>query len=598
MVAVLKIDSNVVGLRIAEETSLKVLPGTPIWDPFEPNSFADFGGEITTVARNPINPGRQRKKGVTTDLDASGGFNTDLTQTNLQKHLQGFFFADLRIKTDLDVAIVDTGDTGDDYEPASGGTGFRVNDLLFASGFAVSQNNGLKVVTGTVTATSVPVITPLTPATGQTGKITRVGHQFATGDARIDTSGALPKLVTTTKDLTQLGVIPGEYLFVGGDATAEQFATVGNNGFARVRSVATNAIEFDKTAGNMATDLGTGKTIRVFHGARVLKNETGTLIKRRTYQLERTLGAPDDALPTQVQSEYVVGAVTNELTLNIPVADKVTLDLTYVGLDVEQRTGATGVKSGTRPALIEADAFNTSSDFSRIKLARFGASTTNREALTATVGAGGTGYTVNDILTIVGGTFAVAAKFKVTTVSAGAVTAVVVDTRGSYTITPSNPAATTGGTGTGATLNVTYAFIDTWANPTPLFAFASDLSLTVNNNADPLKAVGVLGAFEVGVGTFEVGGSMTVFLADIPAIQAVRDNSDVTLDVHLVKSNAGISVDVPLLTLGDGRPDVAQDEPITLPLTINASTGAKISTSLDHTLLICFYDFLPSAADV
>ena len=75
------------------------------------------------MARNPINPSRQRKKGVTTDKDATGAFNTDLTQSNLQDLLQGFFFADLRRKGEETATSV-TVQAGDDtYEMAST-TGF------------------------------------------------------------------------------------------------------------------------------------------------------------------------------------------------------------------------------------------------------------------------------------------------------------------------------------------------------------------------------------------------------------------------------------------------------------------------------------------
>lgn len=87
-------------------------------------------------------------------------------------------------------------------------------------------------------------------------------------------------------------------------------------------------------------------------------------------------------------------------------------------------------------------------------------------AARATVSAGGTGYTLNDVLTVSGGTSVEAAKFKVASVSGGVVTSVSpvdptvtttdVDVSGRYTATPSNPASTTGGTGSGCTLTIEY----------------------------------------------------------------------------------------------------------------------------------------------
>jgi hypothetical protein len=78
------------------------------------------------------------------------------------------------------------------------------------------------------------------------------------------------------------------------------------------------------------------------------------------------------------------------------------------------------------------------------------------QATTAAVSAGGSAYVVGDKLTVSGGTFGTAATFEVTAVSGGAVTAVELLAGGDYTSTPGNPASTTGGTGTGCTLTVTY----------------------------------------------------------------------------------------------------------------------------------------------
>lgn len=506
-----KIDSNVTGLRFAEEASPKTLPGgTPVWYPLEPNGYNDFGGQLTLLARNPINPSRQRKKGVITDLEASGGFGQDLTQNNLTRMLQGFLFADMREKASTipmngtALAVSDVDATTHTYTLGSGtfGSALEAGDLVFASGFSQSGNNGLKVVSST-TATTVVLAAGLVDETpAASAKLQHVGFRCASADVAVDASGSYPRLEFTAKDPNDFGLVPGEWMFIGGDTTGEQFATAANNGFVRVRAVGADYIELDKTGATMVTDAGTGKTVALFFG-NVIKNEKDPDdIVRRTYQLERTLGEDGDG----TMSEYLTGACPNEFSLQVRQADKITADLSYIAMDNEQRTGATGPKSGTRPELVDAPAFNTSSDFSRLKM---------------------------------------------------------------HVITDGN------------------------TNPDPLFAFLTELTLTVNNNIKPNKAIAVLGAFDVSAGTFAVSGQVTAYFADIAAVQAVRDNADVTLDFAVVKNNAGLVFDLPLIGLGDGRLKVEQDNPITLPLTTDAAEGSQ-----GHTLLINEFPYLPDLADV
>lgn len=74
---------------------------------------------------------------------------------------------------------------------------------------------------------------------------------------------------------------------------------------------------------------------------------------------------------------------------------------------------------------------------------------------TITVTNGGSGYTVNDVLTFVGGTGS-AESVTVTAVSAGVITAVTFRFTGQYTVVPTNPVSVTGGTGSGATFTCTW----------------------------------------------------------------------------------------------------------------------------------------------
>lgn len=76
----------------------------------------------------------------------------------------------------------------------------------------------------------------------------------------------------------------------------------------------------------------------------------------------------------------------------------------------------------------------------------------------ASINAGGTGYTVGDVLIVSGGTSHSAAKLRVTTIGGGgAITGIVVQEGGAYTVNPTNPVSVTGGTGTTATFNLTLA---------------------------------------------------------------------------------------------------------------------------------------------
>lgn len=71
---------------------------------------------------------------------------------------------------------------------------------------------------------------------------------------------------------------------------------------------------------------------------------------------------------------------------------------------------------------------------------------------------GGSGYAVNDTITLTGGTFTTATVLKVTSVSGGVVTAVSVKTPGSYSVLPTNPVSqgSTSGAGTGFTVSVSW----------------------------------------------------------------------------------------------------------------------------------------------
>jgi hypothetical protein len=504
-----KIDSNVTGLAYAEESALKTV-SSPVWYALEPNSYSDFGGNAVLTARRPINVSRQRKKGVITDLEAGGGFSQDLTHSNLTRLLQGFFFADIREKytsKPMNTALVVTtavAAADNSYAIAAPAASVLANDLILAVGYTNAANNGLKVSSLVSTTSKIFASGLVNETPSATAYVRRVGYQFASATLDVVMNGSLARLnrASGVVDFTTLGLIPGEMIFVGGDGAATRFAVnAPNGGIARVKEVTATYIELDKTSWTATGEVGTGKTIQIFFGS-VLKNEsTAALIKRRSYQLERQLG--NDA--NGVMSELAIGAIPNELTINYNSADKLTIDLSFVALDVEQRTGLTGIKSGTRVAQTIESAYNCASDFSRIKMAL-------------------------------------------------------------------------------------YTGLD--AAPSPLFAFFESMTLSINNGVTVNKALGVLGGFDASAGDFIVDSNANGYFADIPAVQAVRNNSDVTMDIVLAKENKGLYFDVPLLALGGGRLEVEQDQPVMVPLENAASEGVYGAT-----LVFGSFYYLPTVAE-
>ena len=84
-----------------------------------------------------------------------------------------------------------------------------------------------------------------------------------------------------------------------------------------------------------------------------------------------------------------------------------------------------------------------------------GAGAARSRATAAAVSAGGASYLVGDLITVSGGTKTYPTVLRVTSVSAGAVTGVMIWEKGLYTTLPTNPVSVTGGTGSGCTINLT-----------------------------------------------------------------------------------------------------------------------------------------------
>lgn len=437
------IDSNITGLYITEERCLGELPTSPdpIWQGFDPNSYSDFGGELETVTREPIDPSRQDKKGSVVGMTANGGFSIDIVRENLPWLLQGFFWADARQHRSTRpmsganaVLLTSVVAADNEYQAASGLSGiFPAGTLVRATGFANPVNNGLKTVVAT-TATAVEVAEVLVnEATAPAiSKLDEVGVQFASQDVAISVDSGIVSLTSTVYSFTgNTKLFVGMWVHIGGDNAATRF--VNNRGFARISAISANSLTFDQVSwSSPVTEAAPAdSTIQMFVPLTV-KNETASLVKRRSYQIERTLGKGSSG---NTQAQYLVGSVANELTVNCPAKDKLTVDMAYVATNEDFRSGGSGdtQKLGTRVPVVSGDAINTSNDVFQLRLYTH-ATVSNPTPLFSYVTEGSwginNGVTPQDAVGILGALDLSSGNFKVT----GSVTAYFVNVEASRAI--------------------------------------------------------------------------------------------------------------------------------------------------------------------
>ena len=87
-----------------------------------------------------------------------------------------------------------------------------------------------------------------------------------------------------------------------------------------------------------------------------------------------------------------------------------------------------------------------------------GTATGSSTVTAVAISSGGTGYAVNDVLTIAGGTFGQAARVSVSSVSSGVITGLALIDGGTYDSTDlATPNSATGGTGSSASITLTYS---------------------------------------------------------------------------------------------------------------------------------------------
>lgn len=496
--------TNNFALAYAIESAVPgVLPGSPLWKQLEPNNIPAYGSTNTTSSRAPISKRRQRRKGKLVDQSASVELEMDMCLDPLEDFAQGFLVANWQGSPPQKITACGTSS----YTTEDNNLSYPAGRWVHVRGMRFSQNNGLKLVDASATDTNVPVLDALTAeATAPNNAVLQLaGIRCAPGDLEVNPDG---NLISTSLDFTTLGLVPGQMIWVGGEAVSNQFFSQANAdtsyGFARVLSISANLLTIDQTTVTFDEDDGTStgaggtpRSIDIFFG-RFLRNVDvdDANYQETTFHFEGAFDNLETGGATGY--EYAIGQYPNEATFTIPETEKCTMNFSFVGIDTQKITTTRKAGASTALAPVRTDSFSSSSDIARLRLAN-------------------------------------------------------VDGDGLTT------------------------------------CFKS-MTVTLQNNVEPEKCLGVLGSPFINFGNFFVNIEATVMFTDKNVIDAIKDNETCSLQFALDNDDGAIYVDLPALTLGGGGREFPANKSITASLTGEAFGDSVFGASL----MLSMFPFIPS----
>lgn len=615
-----KVDANFTGLRFAKEVVGQpgVLPGelgnpgVPIWNEIEPNSYSDFGAEVTTTARSPITAGRQKKKGRVTDLDASGGFQIDFTGDNMVGLLDTFMFAEWRAQnTVLNISSVDA----DQFFKDGAFGGYVAGDLIRASGFSNGINSGFHRVTASA-AGNITVASVLTIEAANVSPADLAGYTFSIFiDADVNNGYGQDVNIAYTAALAD---------------------TVDTVGAALVALLAANTpvITATYTAGTDVIEIAAGESVGASVITSRITDPQGYVVAAMAPTVSVT-GIPAsirtlDYTTATTATPYIgfsrvqrIGAQTLAGDLDVDVTDPLhpaltstAFNFTTLGVVPGQWLYVGGDATLTR---FTAPGNNGFVRIWRVAANRLSFDKTQNTMTAETNTLRTVQLFIPDLIkneadperivtktiqferkVIVGYEYLLGAHANELTINMATADKITLDLAFvAFDATPTEtrkgglfPTIATASEAFNTTSDVVRIRASKQGSAAPLFGFVQEMSLTVNNNVEPLKAIGVLGAFDASIGDFEVTGDITAYFNDIEAVQAVRNSDSLSIDFALAFDNQGWVFDVPLFTGSNGLLNVEKDAAITIPLGIEAAEDQELNT----TLIACWFPYLPNVA--
>lgn len=240
--------------------------------------------------------------------------------------------------------------------------------IIYCSGYANANNNGIKVITG-VTGSTVAVTSDgaMVEETPTKGVIYCVGYEFPAGTLTIDESGALIANDAQQGIFEKLNLSVGAAVWIGGLTDESKFDDVGANGIARIANVTGTRLTVDKRANPQSVYVpdvtADTKKIQLYIGEFIRTRPIGSEgYQEPSYTFElKTVNENNESF-----YEYSKGNQINSLEIGLSANALATMSLATVGTKTDPASVIP--MSWEREEQRLQETFSTPSDVFRVRV--------------------------------------------------------------------------------------------------------------------------------------------------------------------------------------------------------------------------------------
>lgn len=328
--------SNRTQVAIVRETTPGTTPNTPRM------RIARITSESLSFTPEYVDPDELRSDRMLGDpikvMQASqGGINFELAYPNDTSPMSEFYrsaFFNPWVNTPqadndgtADSAITDVATTNTVLTAAFSGT-VQVGHLVRCTGFGVANNNG--IFRCTTASATVPrfvgsgITDEAAPAAAARAKV--VGCQGTAGDINATSTG----ISSTALVFTNMGLVVGQWVKLGGTAAGDKFVTAALNDWVRITAITATTLTFDNRPSGWTTETGTGLTIKIWFGDQIRNGTTLTSLSIEKGFLGQTV--PTYIVNTGMQVNTMDHALTSRA--------KITGSIAFMGMGGSQSTTA------------------------------------------------------------------------------------------------------------------------------------------------------------------------------------------------------------------------------------------------------------------